>query len=314
MTEVRAKISGEENARSDLGEARSTPPWLEKQHSLPFCFLSPDEFEIFWYLLLLYENPQENISYYGKTGDAGRDIVRHKNDGSIELIQCKRSQNNVGIGKIHAEVAKLYVNCYRQIIPEKPTSVVFYVAPDLTAPAQDLINYSAKWLEVAEDALRDYLNEQPSKELLEFALTWRPEFSKQTAVDLTERAKRHQNLIDDFFGYKKVIDTTALDQLWYEMAEGFKKTQEILLQPKAPNASIAIQNLLAKAEEENPGLTFSTNQTSQSTTITVSVEPSAKAIKFANLVFPDTELGKRGLEKFRLLMEEGRTIGSMSSF
>ena len=84
MTEVRAKISGEESARADLGEARSKPAWLENQHILPFQMLSPDEFEIFCYLLLLRENPQDNIYYYGKTGDAGRDIVWYKDDGSIE--------------------------------------------------------------------------------------------------------------------------------------------------------------------------------------------------------------------------------------
>lgn len=108
MTEVRAKVSGEENAKADLGEARSKPPWLANQHILPFHLLSPDEFEIFCYLLLHHENPQDDIYYYGKTGDAGRDIVWHKNDGSIELIQCKRYQNNIDIGEIRAEIAKLY--------------------------------------------------------------------------------------------------------------------------------------------------------------------------------------------------------------
>jgi Restriction endonuclease len=308
MTQARAKISGEDSARVDLGEVRSNPPWLENQHLLPFHLLSPDEFEIFCFLLLRYENPQDDVCYYGKTGDAGRDIVWYKSDVSVELIQCKRYQNNVGISEIRTEIAKLYVNCYRQIIPENPTSVVFYIVPDLTSPAQDLIDYPSKWLEIAEGVLRDYLNEQPSKELLEFALSWRPKFSKQMAVELTQRARINQKLVEEFFDYKKVIDTASFDQLRYEFLEEIKKTQTMILQPNASNATVALQNALFKAETENPGLLFSINQTSQITTINVSAEPSAGSVQFANLIFPKTESGNRGLEKFRLLVEEGRQI------
>lgn len=312
MTEVREKISGEENAKVDLGETRSKPPWLENQHVLPFHLLSPDEFEIFCFLLLRYENPQDDIHYYGKTGDAGRDIVWHKSDGSVELIQCKRYQNNVGIGEIRTEIAKLYINCYKQTIPENPTTVVFYVVPDLTAPAQDLIDYPSKWLEIAEDVLRDYLNGKLSKKLLEFALTWRPKFFKQTAVELTQRAKNHQSLIEEFFGYKPVIDATTFESILEKRLEPLlkeiEKTKSISLEPNASNATAALQNVLRKAEIENSGLIFSINQTSQSTRISVSAKPSAGAVQFANLIFPNTELGNRGLEKFRLLMEEGRQV------
>ncbi|MDX2239346.1 MAG: restriction endonuclease [Leptolyngbyaceae cyanobacterium bins.302] len=312
MTQARAKISREDDARVDLGELRSNPPWLENQHVLPFHLLSPDEFEIFCFLLLRYENPQDDIYYYGKTGDAGRDIVWHKSDGSLELIQCKRYQNNVGIGEIRTEIAKLYVNCYRQIIPENPTSVVFYIVPDLTASAQDLIDYRSKWLAIAEDALRSYLNEQPSKELLEFALTWRPIFSKQMAVELTQKARKYQNLIEEFFGYKPIIDIPAFESILEKhlkpALEEIKKTQVVSLKPNASNATVALQKVLREVEAENSGLIFSINQTSQITTISVSAEPSAGSVQFANLIFPKTEAGNRGLEKFRLLVEEGRQI------
>ncbi|WP_008311683.1 restriction endonuclease [Leptolyngbya sp. PCC 6406] len=307
MTQTRAKISREDNARIELGEVRSNPPWLENQHILPFHLLHPDEFEIFCFLLLRYENPHDDIYYYGKTGDAGRDIVWHKSDGSIELIQCKRYQNNVGIGEIRTEIAKLHVNCYRQTIPENPNSVAFYIVPDLTAPAQDLIDYPSKWLEIAEDVLRGYLNEQPSEGILEFALSWRPKFSKQMAVELTQRAKKYQGLIEEFFGYKKVIDTTALEPILAKLEE-IQKSQTIFLQPDASNATVALQNALRKAETENQGLLFSVNQTSQITTISVSAEPSAGSAQFGNLIFPETEAGNQGLEKFRLLVEEGRQV------
>src|SRR4028119_2230379 len=107
MSEERAKFSGDNAARADIGASRSKPAWLESQHSLPFHMLSPDEFEIFCYLLLRRENPDEDIFYYGKTGDAGRDIVRVSSGGHIELIQCKRYQHNVGLPEIRNELAKL---------------------------------------------------------------------------------------------------------------------------------------------------------------------------------------------------------------
>jgi hypothetical protein len=135
----RTKYIGEDAARKDLGTPQSKPGWLERQHSLPFEYLSPDEFEVFCYLLLLRENPGENICYYGKTGDAGRDIIHYTRDGSLELIQCKRYQDNVGLPEIKTELAKLFVNLDNKTIPEQPNKVTFYVVPDLTAPAQDLI-------------------------------------------------------------------------------------------------------------------------------------------------------------------------------
>lgn len=203
----RAKYTGEAAARADLGTPQFKPEWLESQHSLPFQFLSPDEFEIFCYLLLFRENPKEDIFYYGKTGDAGRDIVCIKEDGSVELIQCKKYQSNVGIGEIKTEISKLYVNLHRRIITERPDKVTFYVVPDLTAPAQDLINEHSNWIDIAESALKDYLKKEPTSELLDFALSWHPQFSKQTAIDLTQRAGKHKELVEEFFRYKKVIDS-----------------------------------------------------------------------------------------------------------
>lgn len=131
----RPKFNGESAAREDLGTSRTKPGWLERQHALPFHELSPDEFEVFCYLLLRRENPDEDIWYYGKTGDAGRDIVWNKKDGTLELIQCKRYQQSVGPSNIQSELAKLYTNIHNQIIPERPDIVTSYVVPDLTATA-----------------------------------------------------------------------------------------------------------------------------------------------------------------------------------
>ena len=99
----RTRIDGADAARKDLGRDPSRPPWRESRHALPFSDLADDEFEIFSYLLLLKEHPDELIVYYGKTGDRGRDIVRTGPGSDVELIQCKRYTRNVGLDEIRKE-------------------------------------------------------------------------------------------------------------------------------------------------------------------------------------------------------------------
>ncbi len=312
----RAKYTGEAAARAELGTPQSKPGWLESQHSLPFQFLSPDEFELFCYLLLFRENPGEDIFYYGKTGDAGRDIVRIKEDGSVELIQCKHYQSNVGIGEIKTEISKLYVNLHKRIIPERPDKVTFYVVPDLTAPAQDLINHHSKWIDIAESALKEYLKKEPTSELLDFALSWHPQFSKETAIDLTQRVRKHKDLVEEFFRYKKVIDSedpkldTILEQgeINKLLLETLLKRSEIFVQPNFTNVSAAMQELLCKSAEENPGLAFTVTLDEQTKTTVLTVAAKAAPINFGTLVFPNTESGRHGKQKFKVAIEEGRAV------
>jgi Restriction endonuclease len=303
----RPKFNGESAAREDLETLetlRTKPGWLERQHALPFHELSPDEFEIFCYLLLCRENPDEDIWYYGKTGDAGRDIVWKKKDGTLELIQCKRYQQSVGSSKIQSELAKLYTNIHNQTIPNRPDIVTFYVVPDLTATAQDLINYSSKWNKIAKAALKAHLKKEPSKALLDFSLSWRPKFDKQIKVDLNTKASKYSDLRDEFFEFKKVID----EKLGIEILEQIKKTHELLLRPDIPNAPAALQEMLSKTEAENPGLAMNMYSTPKRNTIIFSAQPSVGEVSIGTLEFPDTEAGHRGEQKFESLIEEGRAI------
>ena len=107
---------------------------------MPFQDRSDDEFEVFNYLLLIKEHPNETVVYYGKTGDLGRDIVRRLADGEHELIQCKRFSKKVGVGQVREELAKLCVNTFKHLLPSEPSRVVFHVVPDLSPPAIDLIS------------------------------------------------------------------------------------------------------------------------------------------------------------------------------
>jgi hypothetical protein len=204
-------ISDETEARRELGPKRTKPECRISTHLLPFSDLSDDEFEILCFLLLSRENSNDKVYYYGKTGDAGRDIVRVRPDGKYQIVQCKRYSRNVGVGPIRGELGKLYCNIFAELIPKRPEEVVFYVAPDLTSRAIDLTRDPAKWRAVASDALRAHLRNRPSEDLLKFAKSWWPELDYQNALRLTERLSEHPDLIDEFFGVRKVVDASRQD-------------------------------------------------------------------------------------------------------
>jgi hypothetical protein len=191
---------------------RRQPAWLSNRHALPFQDLSDDEFEVFSYLLLIRERLGEQVIYYGKTGDAGRDVVRTEPAGTVELIQCKRYTSNVGIDEVRGELAKLCTNIHRKLIPVPPARVAFYAVPDLTAPAKDLLGNRAKWLAVCEKALEDHLGQKPPAELVEFAKAWWPAFEHHDEHKLTERARKQPDLIEEFFLVRQVV-TGSLAEL-----------------------------------------------------------------------------------------------------
>ena len=205
----RAVVEEASDALAELGTTRSRPEWREGRQALPFSELSGDEFEVFCFLLLKREHPEDKIYYYGKTGDAGRDIVHIRADGTVRLIQCKCYGKSVGIGDLRAELAKLYTNIFKKIITQHPGEVTFYVAPDLTSPAAGLLDDRSHWRSAAKDALKTHLKKEAlCAELLEFANSWWPEWGRDNALVLTERCAKHPDLRDQFFGVRKVIDAS----------------------------------------------------------------------------------------------------------
>jgi hypothetical protein len=201
----RLVIENENAARHDLGQARRQPAWLAGRPALPFHELSGDEFEVFCYLLLLREKPDQRVVYYGKTGDAGRDIVRWTSSDTVELIQCKRYKTNVGAANVKKEITKLCANVFRNTIATPPDRVVFYAVPGLTPSAIDLLDNRDKWLAVCEKALQEHLGEKPHADLVEYARTWWPEFDHEDEHKLTHRATAHRDLIEEFFQVRYVV-------------------------------------------------------------------------------------------------------------
>ena len=237
-------VENERSARDDLGAGRRQPAWLARRHALPFQDLSDDEFEVFSYLLLLREHSGERIIYYGKTGDAGRDVVRTLPSGTVELIQCKRYTSNVGLPEIRGELAKLCTNVFRRLIPTPPGRVVFYAVPDLTAPAKDLLGNRDKWLAECEKALEEHLGEPPPADLVAFAKAWWPEFDHEDEHKLTERARAHNELIEEFFRVRHVV-TGSLAELEPRLA-GIERIEQ------------SVEALRARFEEVSGGTTAAT--------------------------------------------------------
>ena len=123
MPDGRRRIETIEDARVDLGGDLYHPAWRENSHTLPIGELSSDEFEILCYLLLKAENPNDEIIYYGKSADLGRDIIHKRADGTCLLIQCKRYSQKVDKGRIREELAKLIVNVFKKKIPVEQDEV-----------------------------------------------------------------------------------------------------------------------------------------------------------------------------------------------
>jgi tetratricopeptide (TPR) repeat protein len=207
------QVSDEQGALQELGPIAEKAEWRERHNCLPFHLLSDDAFEICCFILLLREHPGEKIYYYGKTGDRGRDIVRRHPDGTVEFVQCKRYGSTLGVGEVREELAKLCVNVFLQRLPEVPDRVTFYVVPDLSSDAQDLLSSQEKWKAAAAKALEDHLREKASPQLLQFAQAWWPKPDRVTEVALAERARQQPDLIERFFAVRKVIDGSVTQLL-----------------------------------------------------------------------------------------------------
>lgn len=248
----RIVITAEADARAELRVDRAKPTWREGRHSLPFHELSDDEFEIFCFLLLKREHPNDDIRYFGKTGDAGRDILHRRvtpTGLTVRLIQCKRYGSNVGAPVIRKDMAKVWVNVFDGTIPELPAELVFYVVPDLTNPAKDLIDSQDLWRQQASAAIQEHIKRPVPDDLTRHAANWWPNPTSEAALSLTERANKYSDLIEEFFGMRKVIEGSVPDvtnavceRLLPPLArldERIARVEEaVVAQPQTPHAAV----------------------------------------------------------------------------
>lgn len=269
MAKPRSIVESPEAALAEL-TAHTRPTWLARSTSLPFGELYGDEFEVFCYLLVSAERPGRRVIYYGKTADGGRDIIAETEDGRIELVQCKRYTDGVDASVVRKDLAKVFTNLHLGIIPEQPDRVVFYVAPGLTAGANDLLMQQSKWLAVCEEALKAGWKERKlakdhglfPQALLDFARTWWPETDVVPGVKLTERAERNPRLIEKFFAAQKVVDNSAvealrdrllpqnLDRLWNYDEQALGKADALFDEDKYAEAAGLLEALIEELGED----------------------------------------------------------------
>lgn len=220
---TRNPIDNEAAARAELPPGTAPLAWREGRPALPFHELSPDQFEILSFLLLQREFPGDRIYYYGKTGDAGRDII-HIVDGRHRLIQCKNYSQKLGVAEIRPELAKVCYNTFSGKLIEPVDAITFYLAPDVTADGADLIRFQARWREDARESLQRHTRKVPDDQLLQYAHEWWPDPDFVTALSLTTRLQRFPDLLEEFFAVRKVIDA-SLDQV----REAFREEGRLLV-------------------------------------------------------------------------------------
>jgi hypothetical protein len=90
------------------------------------------------------------------------------------------------------------------------------------------------------------------------------------------------------------------------IAAANEKLDELLLRIQPPTPDAALRELLVQSERENPGLVFSARTTAEGTMFEVSARHAGAPVHVGTLSFPPTEDGRRGREKFRRVVEEGR--------
>ena len=107
-------------------------------------------------------------------------------------------------------MAKVWVNVFNGTIPDRPDEIVFYAVPYLTNPAKDLLDSQDRWRQEAA-AIKDHLKTPVPEKLARHAAEWWPNPTSEAALSLTERARKHTDLIEEFFGVRKVIDGCVVD-------------------------------------------------------------------------------------------------------
>lgn len=194
----------ESEARQDIPVERTRPPAFQGS-PLPFSNLSPDEFEVACFLLLRKEYPGDSIYYYGKTGDAGRDIIHKHANRTITLIQCKHYQSNIGVSVVQKELKKVIKNVQSGVILDLPDELVFFLTRDLTSDAIDWIQDDRNWIELLRQ-VREEAPEPPIRDLT----GWRPALKHEPGIALSDRL-RGTDLVEEFFTLRLVIDASLED-------------------------------------------------------------------------------------------------------
>ena len=179
-------------------------------------------------MLLKAEHPHDRIYLYGKTADRGRDIV-WLSEGKSTIIQCKRYADGVGVDVIRAELAKLCVHDFRHQLPDEPDAVEFYVSSHLTSPAQDLLRFQTNWRDCANDAISRFQHRPANQKLSRFARRWWPAIDFSEGLVLTGRVQKFPDLLEDFFGVRKVVDNSVVEARFNAIRDDIRRVESLIV-------------------------------------------------------------------------------------
>jgi Restriction endonuclease len=309
------------------------PAWFDAAECLPFEVLTDYEFEVFCYSLWSYENKERKVVQYGKSKDLGRDVVCYHADDIIEVIQCKHYQDNLDIGDVKKELAKLYVNMHKNSFPYKYTDLAkltFAVTKSMSPNAKDLISHQNFWLNEVESALKAHLNlkkeQSVDADLLNFASSWFPKIELKNGHDLTVIAKKHLQLIREFFDLKVAIlgdiaeVTKPLEEIksrqveisdkQNSMGNQLDEIHRLLISEKISKVSTPemLHPLLAEFSLLNPGREISVDIRLDSIVFTLTEKEGSLPQPYGTVSFADTETGRVGHQKLKESIEKGTSV------
>lgn len=130
--------------------------------------------------------------------------------------------------------------------------------------------------------------------------------AKHEAKFINESYKVPSNILEKLISTESAIG--KVEDQNTEILE-ILKSGKFQVQPREEELLPGIANALRKAEVENTGLKFIVSMDSSGiANIEVASTPEANGLNIAKVIFPDTEVGRRGRQRFISAMEKGESL------
>lgn len=174
--------------------SQTKPAMTVTNHILPFHRLSSNDFVRLSFWILQRSSKYKKVEYYEGMGDKQRDIIAHTTDNKKHYYQCKKYQQ-IAAATLKQELDLLKVHCDKNQ-DFKPEELIFIVGCKISAQARDEVNeYGAN--------------------------TGFNNISIWSEIELDERAKATDGVLEEFFGFNKDLVRSVMQEVL--SAEGNKK-------------------------------------------------------------------------------------------
>ena len=189
------RIDPENNSES----SQTKPAITATNHILPFQRLSPDDFVrlSFWILQRSFKYRNRKVEYYEGMGDKQRDIIAHTADNKKHYYQCKKYQQ-IAASTLKQELDLLKLHCDKNQ-DFKPEELTFIVGCKISPQARDEVNKHGASIGFGNITI------------------W-------SEVELDERAKATDGVLEEFFGFNKDLVRSVVQEVL--SSEGNKNTSK----------------------------------------------------------------------------------------